>query len=377
MFDASEQIALITADISELRESLFGDNIADFLTSNTNNSAFSTSDFDSITERIQGLINSSGIDSEELSTTVFGRSIGEWLTILSESSDSLRGSTIDDIIGGDLVVNSEAINSLQLSDNDLVSQALPIVTEQLAEFVNDPDFNTKIQTAFGDGVNLSTAQDLIEDLVSGETSNNLKIVEVNNLLADGAFGTETNNIYLSQDFLEENADNPEVVATVLLEEFGHYIDSQLNLVDSPGDEGEIFAKLVRGDDFNDGELEALQAEDDTATLALDGFTETIEQASGVTYRTTFIPTTRPLVIQHTSGFLVSVQRGNFNFRPTVHLWYNNQYQGQYFIPVDLGDIEVGFTTSTRNTIGIDGNINTGNRTVPFLQIRGNQWRRIA
>jgi hypothetical protein len=64
---------------------------------------------------------------------------------------------------------------------------------------------------------------------------------------------------------------------VILEEFGHFVDAQVNSVDSAGDEGNIFARLVQGESISESELVVLKAEDDTATIMLDGTLTQIEQ----------------------------------------------------------------------------------------------------
>ncbi|TAG18659.1 MAG: hypothetical protein EAZ39_11065, partial [Oscillatoriales cyanobacterium] len=100
--------------------------------------------------------------------------------------------------------------------------------------------------------------------------------EINGAL--GAFAAATGKIYLSREFLAKNAGNVTAVAGVLLEEFGHFVDSQINTVDAIGDEGEIFSDLVQGKALSQGELAALKGEDDSAIVVLDGELRAIEQA---------------------------------------------------------------------------------------------------
>ena len=56
----------------------------------------------------------------------------------------------------------------------------------------------------------------------------------------------------------------------MLEEYGHYIDSQVNSSDTPGDEGAIFAALVLGEELGKGRLQELREEDDSAVVVIDG-----------------------------------------------------------------------------------------------------------
>ncbi|MFM6673024.1 MAG: calcium-binding protein, partial [Dolichospermum sp.] len=69
----------------------------------------------------------------------------------------------------------------------------------------------------------------------------------------------------------------EAISAVLLEEIGHYVDAQINLSDSAGDEGAIFAALVQGNSLDTTTLQALKAEDDHATITVNGQNIQVEQ----------------------------------------------------------------------------------------------------
>ena len=69
--------------------------------------------------------------------------------------------------------------------------------------------------------------------------------------------------------MTENVDNIDVIVGVLLDQYGHFIDSQINETDAPGDEGYIFTRLVKGE-IGEQELVVLQEEDnDKVTVNLD------------------------------------------------------------------------------------------------------------
>jgi hypothetical protein len=57
--------------------------------------------------------------------------------------------------------------------------------------------------------------------------------------AAGAYAITTGTIYLNQAWLQSSS--RERVLQVLTEELGHHLDGLLNVVDTPGDEGELFA----------------------------------------------------------------------------------------------------------------------------------------
>jgi hypothetical protein len=163
-------------------------------------------------------------------------------------------------------------------------------------FAQSPEFAAKMELAFGLGVE---ATDLRQAWVAGEFM--LPPIEIRPIAelngAYGAFAIATGKIYLAQELLENRA--LEEVVPVLLEEYGHFVDAQLNAIDAPGDEGAIFSALVRGETLDGAQLSGLKTEDDTATVQLDGQVVQVEQA-GATSSNPFYQYT---VIARTQGVL--------------------------------------------------------------------------
>ncbi|HEY9848183.1 MAG TPA: Calx-beta domain-containing protein [Leptolyngbyaceae cyanobacterium] len=172
------------------------------------------------------------------------------------------------------------------ADNDLLTggtaESLQTAQNLLKGFATAPDFGAKMQVAFGNSFNVASANALAKTWIAGDFSTFPKIeirnsAEING--AKGAFAAANNTIYLSREFLTENVANTEAVVSVLLEEIGHALDNQLNDADTPGDEGEIFSALVRGEKLEVEDLQRMKAEDDTATITLEGQEIQIEQAN--------------------------------------------------------------------------------------------------
>ena len=122
----------------------------------------------------------------------------------------------------------------------LLEQTTISVNSLLQQFANESDFTNKMQSAFGGNIDRSQ---LRASWQAGTfTLPRIQVVSASDINgANGAFAGQTNRIYLAQEFLLANQQNIDAIAAVLLEEYGHYIDSELNSVDSPGDEGEIFS----------------------------------------------------------------------------------------------------------------------------------------
>lgn len=169
----------------------------------------------------------------------------------------------------------------ELLDVEL-SDELQKARNLLRILATSPDFMAKMQVAFGNSFDLQKVEELAASWVKGDFGSFPPIemrdaAEING--ARGAFAAATNTIYLSREFVRENEGNGSAIASVLLEEYGHYIDSQINAIDSNGDEGEIFADIAQGKVLSESELAALKGEDDTVNITLNKQLIHIEQAT--------------------------------------------------------------------------------------------------
>jgi uncharacterized protein YjdB len=180
-------------------------------------------------------------------------------------------------------VSTDSNSSLPDSSVDLLTgQAMSEVYGDLSKFAAGPDFVAKMNLAFGENWDAAGAKALAEGWFNRDFSAipPVKVVSSAEIAgANGAFAAATDTIYLSKEFLAQNAMNPAAVADVLLEEIGHSVDARLNVADSPGDEGAIFAAVVQGKTFDGAYLASLKAEDDSETIHLNGKEIQVEQAS--------------------------------------------------------------------------------------------------
>ncbi|WP_322744332.1 Calx-beta domain-containing protein [Planktothrix mougeotii] len=165
----------------------------------------------------------------------------------------------------------QGLDTQTTNPNALINSSLQIAQSRLQEFATRPDFNTQMNTIFGTNWDVETANSLISQIAT-PGSNALAPIQVVPSSeiegANGAFGIQENMIYVSSQFLNQNANNPEAIISLLLEEIGHFIDSQINPEDAPGDEGEIFANLVQNIQLTPEQLQALQNEDDLSVSIL-------------------------------------------------------------------------------------------------------------
>jgi hypothetical protein len=168
------------------------------------------------------------------------------------------------------------------SNQSVVNTAATIVQNSLEAFFSQPNFSEKMQIPFGDNFDREKSFTLAQDIVN-ENSEILQDITIlpDNVLkyANGAFSLATESIYLSNNFVTRNVQDPNAIANVLLEEVGHFIDSKINAVDAPGDEGEIFAAISQGAIISAPVLEAIKNEDDRTFINLNNQVVSIEQSS--------------------------------------------------------------------------------------------------
>ncbi|WP_287737276.1 choice-of-anchor L domain-containing protein, partial [Microcystis sp. M045S2] len=173
-------------------------------------------------------------------------------------------------------------------------------------FAQSDGFWANLETAFGTSYDVVKATELRQQWKSRNFSQ-LPPIEVlsDEVLgtANGAYASSTNKIYLSASFL--NTASPAAIVNVILEEIGHYVDAQVNQVDSAGDEGAIFANLVSGESLSSQQLQVLKLENDTAIVEIDGQQIQIEQSSLTTTDLNSVTATNLVTTLVGSGVTVS------------------------------------------------------------------------
>jgi Ca2+-binding RTX toxin-like protein len=158
--------------------------------------------------------------------------------------------------------------------------SLASVYDQLTDFANLSNFWSLFNTAFGSSYDLAKAATFQYQWQNHNFSQFPQIEVVSNGVlgtANGAYAISTNKIYLSDAFI--SSASQQSLEALILEEFGHFVDAQVNATDTPGDEGELFSALVRGVNLSAAELSRIQTEDDWATLAINDHMLSVERSA--------------------------------------------------------------------------------------------------
>ena len=139
----------------------------------------------------------------------------------------------------------------------------------LQQLVAEDNFSDLINQVFGGGYSQSNLDQIRANWLSSEPTllPKIEVVPADRLSgAAAAYAAIPQTILLSDSFLAKASANE--LTRVLLEEIGHFIDSQINTADSGGDEGSIFAALLLGEHLSTPELQSLRAEDDQGIVLL-------------------------------------------------------------------------------------------------------------
>lgn len=174
-----------------------------------------------------------------------------------------------------------------------LSIVLPIWQQLLSSWARDGLLEIAAQQA----LNLDEQPELLRQLIHQWSAADLSALPAIALLsasdsqgALGAYAAGTGTIYLNAAWLTL-ASITELCA-VLTEELGHHLDALLNETDSPGDEGEIFSRLLSRS-ITTGQLMALRQQNDSGSIRVGTQTLPVEQAAAGTLVSRPIAATHP------------------------------------------------------------------------------------
>jgi hypothetical protein len=165
----------------------------------------------------------------------------------------------------------------------LLDLAIVSVFDSLQAFSNQDNIWDLLAIPFGETYDRTRAGELREQWQTGvdvEMPGFQVVADTVLGIAQGAYSLETNTIYLRESFVA-NADQSDLVR-VLLEEYGHFVDAQVNILDSAGDEGGIFSALVLGTAVSDPVIAELKEHNDQTWVQILGQPIAIEQNSPTT-----------------------------------------------------------------------------------------------
>ncbi len=164
-----------------------------------------------------------------------------------------------------------------MNTNNL-QKAAQFAQDAIREFANKEHFWHNFELAFGQDYDRIQAEKVRQSAIDGTLSLPIRVLGDTSMgIAVGAFAATTNTIYLQESLV--NSGDVESLGAVIIEELGHSIDSRINQIEAPGDEGAIFSLLVHGGTISAELLSELKSEDDWGTILVDGQKLRVEMAT--------------------------------------------------------------------------------------------------
>ncbi len=171
--------------------------------------------------------------------------------------------------------------SLSLDPNGALNSAIGSVKNLLQNLSQDSSrFYNTLGQVLGSTFDVSLAESFRIQWSSGDFSQIPTIKILDSGMAPGmlgAYARSTNNIYLAQSIID--AEQPNLISNILLEEIGHFLDAKLNVSDTPGDEGELFSAIVRDIYLSQDQYDGIQSKDDSDFITVNGELISVEAHS--------------------------------------------------------------------------------------------------
>ncbi len=170
--------------------------------------------------------------------------------------------------------------NLNEDSQSVLEEAIVNAQSYLSKFAGSNVFLQKITDVFGSSFDADKLSYFRQSWLNGdfETLPEIEVRSQEDLGgANGAFAASTNKIYLAKEYIAQNSFNSGATVDVFLEEIGHFVDANINQIDTVGDEGEIFSALVQGVKLNEATLKLLKADNDINVVNLDNQKIKIEQ----------------------------------------------------------------------------------------------------
>ena len=148
--------------------------------------------------------------------------------------------------------------------------------EFAAKAANKNEFDAFMQQIFGPNYDRSQAEQYRQMALRGDFTflPEVRFVDAETLRGGkGAYNEAEGVVYINRDIV---ANDPHLAAQVFVEEAGAHLDAKLNTVDTKGDEGEMFRRVLSGEQLSEREIEAIRNDDDHGTITVDGKTVEVE-----------------------------------------------------------------------------------------------------
>ena len=139
-----------------------------------------------------------------------------------------------------------------------------------AKAADKKGFDAFMRQVYGDKYDVNLAEQYRQRALAGDYSwlPDVKFVDACTLHgANGAYNAQEGVVYINKDVA---ASDPHKAAQTFVEEAGHHLDARLNTTDTQGDEGEMFRRVLAGEQLSTQQIEEIRSDDDHGTIVVDG-----------------------------------------------------------------------------------------------------------
>lgn len=155
-------------------------------------------------------------------------------------------------------------------DAGLFSRIQNLFKRQFESVAKDESlFGSVMKLVFGESHDQAAAEQLRQKSLAGDYGwlPPIRFIDDEHMNGGyGAYDSKEQAIYLNASL----RDNLKLASETFVEEVGHVIDVWINKTDTRGDEGELFRRVLAGENLTDEQLAAIRAEDDTGKITVDG-----------------------------------------------------------------------------------------------------------
>ncbi len=244
-----------------------------------------------------------------------------------------------------------------------LTSALARVHDTLFAFSNTSGFSVAMQSVFGAGVDAS----LIGEAWRSRDFSALPdivIVDENVLgAANGAYGQETDTIYVSSRFLDAIGEDDDPLVAILLEEIGHSVDAMVNSEDTAGDEGQLFAATVLGQVPEHYQANGFAADNDHGLISLNGNTIAVEFGNSLHDSGGYEGSSQTLTLSALTGSTIKYTYEHYTIKDRFII----KYEGK--ILVDTGFIGGQHT----GTVAVPAGTATEVQVIVATDTQGTAW----
>ncbi len=197
------------------------------------------------------------------------RTVPAFLAVTPQEPPVDLGPSDNALVPGPAPASQPASGSAHAVASPSADLAQTFRRETRDSFQDAVKFHDLMRTVYGDTYDQTAAEQDRQLALSGDDGflPQVQFVDRETLHGgNGAYSAGEGVVYLADDLQRDLF----LLRQAYVEEVGHHLDARLNKADTPGDEGELFRRVVSGEKLSEAQLAAVRAENDHGVIAVNG-----------------------------------------------------------------------------------------------------------